>query len=178
MVPTLKVPNEGFKYQGFINAFIKDERREVQYEDCIYVLFRPENLDRFREFLDSEYERTKDLIDEYDYEEGFVVLVYKLNPKLKKDYELIKQGKYSKTSKTFQNSFSKTVKVLLNGVMIDQKSLQIRIFEKTEDLKEYWEEKLNVTFDDEYEVWDGWDEQKEVLNLDKIKEHVQPTVSE
>jgi hypothetical protein len=55
--------------------------------------------------------------------------------------------------------------------------LQIRIFEKTEDLKEYWEEKLDVTFDEDYEVWDGWDEKKEVLNLDKIKEHVQSEVS-
>ena len=59
----------------------------------------------------------------------------------------------------------------------DEISLQIRIFEKTEDLKEYWEEKLDVTFDEDYEVWDGWDEKKEVLNLDKIKEHVQSEVS-
>jgi hypothetical protein len=56
-------------------------------------------------------------------------------------------------------------------------SLQLRIFKKTEDLREFWEDKLDVTFDEDQEVWDGWDEQKEVLNLDKIKEHVQSTVS-
>ena len=54
----------------------------------------------------------------------------------------------------------------------DEISLQYRVFNKTEDLKTYWEEKLGVDFDDDWEVWDGFDLDKETLNLDKIKEHV------
>jgi hypothetical protein len=46
------------------------------------------------------------------------------------------------------------------------------IFNKTEDLKVYWEEKLGIEFDDSMEVWQGWIEEKESLNIQKLKEHV------
>jgi hypothetical protein len=46
------------------------------------------------------------------------------------------------------------------------------VFNKTQDLKEYWEDKLAVEFDDNMEVWDGFIFENEILNLDKIKEHV------
>ena len=35
MAPTLKVPNEGFKHHGYINSFIRDEQRDVQYENWL-----------------------------------------------------------------------------------------------------------------------------------------------
>jgi hypothetical protein len=175
MVPTLKVPKDGLKNNGFINAYIKDARKEDQYKGCIYLLFKPENLDKFREFLDEEYERTKNIIEDYDYEEGYVVVVYKLNEDLKKDFNLIKQGKYSKTSKEFQKLFPKDVSInTARKIFKNELSLQYRIFNKTEDLIEFWEYKLGVDLSnvigDDYEVWDGWDESKEILELDKIKE--------
>ena len=34
----------------------------------------------------------------------------------------------------------------------------------------FWEEKLGVTFDDEQEVWGGFFEEDEILDLDKIRE--------
>jgi hypothetical protein len=37
-------------------------------------------------------------------------------------------------------------------------------------LREFWEEKLGVDFDEEQEVWEGWDEEKEILNINKLKE--------
>jgi hypothetical protein len=95
MVPTLKVPKDALKGNGFINAYIKDATKEDDYSECIYLLFRPENLDKFREFLDNEYERTKTIIEDYDYEDGFVVVVYKLDDKFKEDFDLIRQIKGS-----------------------------------------------------------------------------------
>lgn len=172
MVPTLKIPKDQIKENGFINAYISDSRREVQYKDCIHLLFRPTNLDKFREFVDSEYERTKDLIEDYDYENGLVVLVYKLDSKYKKDFDIVRQGQYSKTSKKFQDLFSKTVKIERLGLHKDEISLQYRIFQKSKELIMFWEEKLDVTFEDDQEVWDGFEEVNEVLNIDKIKEHV------
>jgi hypothetical protein len=174
MVPTLKVPKDALRGNGFINAYIKDARREDQYKDSIYLLFKPENLDKFREFLDSEYERTKSVIEDYDYEDGYVVVVYQLNDKYKKDFLLIKEGRYSKTSADFQKLFPKVVKIVRNGLHKDEISLQYRIFNKAEDLVNFWEEKLGIglveTIGEDFEVWDGWDEQKEILELDKIKE--------
>jgi hypothetical protein len=39
-------------------------------------------------------------------------------------------------------------------------------------LIKFWEDKLGVIFKDDQEVWDGFNEKNEVLNLDKIKEYV------
>ncbi len=174
MVPTLKVPKDALRSNGFINAYIKDNRREDQYKESVYLLFKPTDLDKFREFLDSEYERTKAVIEDYDYEDGYVVVVYQLNDKYKKDFNLIRQGKYSKTSEEFQKMFPKVVKIVKNSLHRDEISLQYRIFNKAEDLVSFWEEKLGIDFKsivgEDYEVWEGWNEEKEILELDKIKE--------
>jgi len=175
MVPTLKVPKDALRGNGFINAYIKDARKEGDdYKDSIYLLFKPTDLNKFREFLDNEYERTKTIIEDYDYEDGFVVVVYQLNEKYKKDFQLIKQGKYSKTSTDFQKLFPKIIKIVRNGLHKDEISLQYRIFNKDEDLVDFWEEKLGIHLEDtvgqDFEVWEGWSEQKEILELNKIKE--------
>jgi hypothetical protein len=172
MVPTLSINRDKLKDNEFINAYINDGRREVQFENCIYLLFSPKDLDKFKEFLDGEYERTAAIIDDYDYEDGFVVLVYELNKKFKKDFALVREGKYSKTSKEFQSMFPKVIKIKKNGLHRDEISLQYRVFNKTEDLRKYWEEKIGVEFDDTMEVWQGFIEENETLNLDKIKEYV------
>ena len=169
MVPTLKIEKGKLASNGFINAYIKDSRKEDVYDGCIYLLFHPDNLDGFREFLDTEYERTKDVIEDYDYEDGYVVVVYKLNPEFKDDFELVRQGKYSKTSESFQKQFPRVVKIVKDGLRKDEISLQIRIFNKTPDLIDFWEEKLGIVFNNNYEVWEGFHQENEVLNLDDVK---------
>lgn len=170
MVPTLKIDREKLKNNEFINAYIKDGNRDVQYKNAIYLVFNPKDLDKFKVFLDDEYERTKSIIDDYDYEGGFVVLVYELNKKFTTDFGLVKLGRYSKTSPEFQALFPKVVKLKTNGIQRDEISLQYRVFNQTEDLREFWEEKLGVEFDDSMEVWQGFIEENETLSIDKLKE--------
>lgn len=172
MVPTLKIPKDALMNNGFINGYSKDSRKDVQYPDSIYLLFKPTDLYKFRKFLDSEYERTKSIIEDYDYENGFVVVVYKLDPVFKTDFDLVRASQYSKTSDAFQELFSKKVKIVVDGLPKQEISLQYRIFHKTKDLVAFWEDKLAVTFGGETEVWHGFDNEVETLNLDKIKEHV------
>lgn len=172
IVPTLSIGKEKLVDNGYINGYIKDGKKEVQYENAVYLLFKPESLDKFRDFLDEEYERTDQILDDYDYENGYVVVVYKLNPRLDADIQLIKQGKYSKTSIKFQETFPKVIKVQKGNRIYDQISTQYRIFNKTEDLKKYWEEKLDVEFDSDMELWGAFIEKDEILNLEKLKEHV------
>jgi hypothetical protein len=172
MVPTLQIPRGELQDNGFINGYVKDGSREVQYENCIYLLFQPKNLDKFREFLDSEYERTKNIIDDYDYQDGFVVVVYQLDKKFNKDFMLIKEGLYSRTSKDFQALFPKVIKIKKNGLQRDEISLQYRVFNRTEDLIKFWEDKLGVEFDDDQEVWHAFILEDEILNIEKLKEHV------
>jgi hypothetical protein len=176
MVPTLKVPKDALRGNGFINAYVRDARKEDCYDECIYLLFKPENLDKFREFLDSEYERTKAVIEDYDYEDGYVVVVYQLDDKYKNDFSLVRKGKYSKTSANFQKLFPKVIKIVRKGLSKDEISLQYRIFNRAEDLVSFWEEKLGIDLVDilgeDFEVWEGFDESKEILELDKLKEYV------
>ena len=172
IVPTLSIGRDRLIDNGFINGYTKDSRRDVQYENAVYLLFKPNDLDRFRSFLDKEYERTKSIIDDYDYEDGYVVIVYEINQRLKPDIELIKQGKYSQTSKKFQEIFPKVVKIKRNGLHKDEISLQYRVFNRTEDLVQFWEDKLGVELPEDVEVWHGFFEDYETLDLDKIKEYV------
>jgi hypothetical protein len=134
----------------------------------VYLLFQPKDLDKFRQFLEDEYERTKNIIDEYDYEGGYVVVVYKLNPKFKSDFLLIKEGLYSQTSHEFQALFPKIVKIQKDGFKRDEISLQYRVFNKTADLVKYWEDKLGVEFDEDQEIWHGFVLEDEILDIDKI----------
>ena len=171
IVPTFGIDRKSLKENSFINGYVEDASKEVQYDKCAYLLFRPTNLDKFKVFLDKEYERTKTIIDDYDYEGGFVVVVYKMNDKFKADFGLVKLGKYSKTSKEFKALFPKIVKVYgENGDYKDEISLQYRVFNKTEDLRSYWSELLDIDFDDSMEVWQGWIEEKEILNINQLKE--------
>lgn len=171
-VPTLKIGREKLTKNGYINGYQRDAKLETNYPGCIYILFKPENMDMFQEFLDDEYERTKAIVDDYDYEGGYVVLVYKLDTKFKKDFNLVKQGKYSKTSSEFQAMFPKVIKIQKNGYQKDEISLQYRVFNKTEDLKEYWEDKIGIEFGDDMEVWSIYNEENEILDIDKIRQHV------
>jgi hypothetical protein len=169
ITPTLQIGRERLTDNGYINSYMKDSGRDIQYEKCIYLLFKPSHIDLFREFLEEEYERTKSVIDDYDYPNGYVVVVYKLDETFKRDFEFVKTGKYSKTSAKFQELFPKFVKIKRNGATKEELSLQYRVFNKTEDLKQYWEDKLNVEFDDDMEVWEGFVYENEILNIEKLK---------
>jgi hypothetical protein len=170
MVPTLKISREKLRENGYLNGYLSDVRRDIQYQNAVYLLFKPGNLDQFREFLDSEADRTKQIIDDYDYEDGFVVVVYTLDKKWKKDFGIVREGLYSKTSKEFQDSFPKVIKIMKNGLHRDEISMQYRIFNKTQDLREYWEKRIDMEFTEDMEVWDGFSIDNELLDLDKIKQ--------
>jgi hypothetical protein len=172
IVPTLSIGKEKLTDNGFVNGYIKDGNRDVQYENAVYLLFKPDNLDKFRDFLVGEYDRTKSIIDDYDYEDGHVVVVYEINSRLKSDIDLIKQGKYSQTSKKFQEIFPKVVKIKKNGISRDEISLQYRVFNRTEDLIQFWEDKLGVELPKDVDVWYGFFEEFETLNFKNIKEYV------
>jgi hypothetical protein len=172
MVPTLKIPKGALLDNGFINGYVGDASKDFQYENSVYILFKPDNLEKFKEFLEGEYERTKDIIEDYDYADGFVVVVYKLNPVYKKDFTKVEKGQYSQTSPSFQKDFSKTVSVTKNGKASDLVSLQYKIFNKTKDLVDFWEDKLGVNFQSDYELWEAYDKEKEILNIDKLKQEL------
>ena len=173
MVPTLGIPKKQLLDNTFINAFVQNDLNNLYYEDVVYLLFLPQNLDKFREFITDEYERTSSIIEDYDCADGYVVVVYKLDSELKSDFKLIQESKYSKTSTKFQKLFPETVKIP-NGLRTRKEvhSLQYKIFNKSQDMINHWEIMFDVKFTEDMEVWDRFDLIKETLTLDKFKEHV------
>jgi len=169
IVPTLQIDRLKLNVNGFINAYIKDKNNELDYEDCVFLLFKPESLERFKDFLEDEYERTKAIVEDYDYEGGFVVVVYRLDKKFEKDFNLVKQGKYSKTSEEFQSLFPKKLKIISISGKKEETSLQYKVFNKSDDVKEFWEEKLGVRFSPQQEIWEGFEEEKEILDINQLK---------
>lgn len=169
IVPTLKIPPDRLLDNGFINGYIKDIQWEVDYGDCVYLLFRPKNLHKFQQFLDDEYERTPLLQEDYDILPDYIVLVYKLDTKYEKDFNLIKQGKYSKTSQEFQELFPKMKKITKDGKNTEIASLQNQIFNKSDTLKKYLEEELNIIITPNMEIWKDFNIEKESLNIEQIK---------
>jgi len=172
MLPTLKISKEKLTENGFINAYEYDEDQDVPYLNSVYLLFKPDNLHTFRAFLNEEYERTTNIVDDYDYGKGFVVVVYKLDKRFIDDFDLVKQGRYSKTSKKFQGEFPKTTKIMRSGVVTDEVSLQYRVFNKTKDLINYWEDKIGLVLGPDQEVWEAYDVEREVLTSVKLKQYV------
>lgn len=169
MVPTLGISRETLKENGFINAYEYDDGRDMLYPDSIYLLFKPDNFQSFRAFLQEEYERTTNIVDDYDYGRGFVIVVYKLNKKYLEDFAFIRKGQYSKTSKGFQSLFSKTTKIMKGNSLVEEISLQFRIFNKTKDLFEFWEDKLGVKLGEDQEVWEVYDKEREILTQKKLE---------
>jgi len=169
IVPTLGIDREELKNNGFVNGYIKDGQRDVQYNNAVYLLFLPKNLIKFKKFLDELYERSDSLvIDDYDYAKDHIVIVCNLNKKWKRDYDLVMKGEYSKTSFLFQESIPKVVMILKNGLHRDEMSLQHKIFRKSEDLRKYWEEELNISLPKNVEYWEGWTEERETLTENKV----------
>ena len=170
MVPTLNVPKNKLKQNGFINGYIDDVNKEDKNNNCVYLLFLPKDLSKFQTFLESEYERTKYIVEDYDYPKGYVVIIYKLNYKYQLDFDLVKLGKYSKTSKEFQELFPIKIDIVNeNNQLISHESLQYKIFNKTDDLKEYWQELLNENIHNEFEFYETFENNRETLNINNIK---------
>ena len=58
-----------------------------------------------------------------------------------------------------------------NGLHRDELSLQYRIFNKTNDLIEYWQDKLGITYwDEDMEVWSEFKIENETLTKKVLNE--------
>lgn len=134
---------------GFVNAFIKDLNHETEYEYPLYLLFKQEQpILSFRDFVNEEYDRGY-LLEDYDYPEGFIVMVYDYPNEYREDYNKVMDGKYSQTSKKFQNHFPETM--MLEGVM--QESVYSKVFNRNDKFRKGLEVIYGIELDKDSEVW-------------------------
>ena len=171
VMPILDISRKDLYENNFINAYLKDLDNDLyQAEDVIYLLFKPENEVEFAEFLAKEYARTKEFIDDYNHDE-FIVLVYTINKEFEADIKIIKQSKYSLTSKKFKALFPKKIRNYNKSGTVEMlPSLQHMIFNRDKNLLVFWEKHLGTTLISKcnLEVWRAFEEELEVLDIDKV----------
>ena len=170
LVPPLGIGRDRLRIQNLVDAYIQDAGNINPYTDVVYLLFKPDNLSIFNEFVEEERYRTDRLIDEYDYSGGYVVLVYKIIEEDREDVKKIFRGEYSKISERYKSKIPPTIKKLIQGEYKEDISLQYEIIGKSQRLKEYWEELLGQEIDSKTEVWSKPDKDRETLFINKVKE--------
>lgn len=157
---------ELLKY-GFQAAYLDDINHSVHYENAVYVLFKPENRLIFDNFVLKEHNTAKQLLEDYDYEGGYTVMVYLFNERFMPEYDLFLQGKYSEFRPEYIKLFPKTVKVMDPEIRMEtmKTSLQQHIFTRSKLIKKYWEKKIGEKIPDNMELWSSPDMSKEVLDI-------------
>lgn len=174
---------EGF---GFVEAYLKDEYCQTDYETPVFLLFKPDDKELLQLFIDGEYLRentftnTFDLQEDYNRGDGEVVLVYDFP--FKRDYKIFLNSKYSRFSEKMINTYPKMVPAPTGGMKIV--GTQYRIITKDKDtvnllVKEYGqgfltdqniptiasmlEDMYGTPFDDSMELWKAVNMEKETL---------------
>lgn len=186
-----------WKNFGFINCYLSDvDREKVNDTDIhLYLLFKPateplrvKQLGGYETVeKDSQSARLQTLIEnfeemdtkhlflleDYDYEDGYIVLVLKFPEKFRKDYNRYLRGSYS----LFSDEFKKTLPETIITEFVNEfnkieklsgKSLQYMITHKSDRLKEYQEEKYGLDLTDANEYYHKISLENETLNINKF----------
>lgn len=152
---------------GFLGAYLDDINHSVHYENAVYTLFKPANVEKFQQFLANEHAKNKQILEDYDYEGGFTVIAYLFNEKFLPEYDLFLQGKYSQFRPEYIKLFPKSVKVMdpVIDIEVMKTSLQQHIFTRSKLIKQYWEKRIGQKLPDDMELWSKPDMSKEVLDI-------------
>lgn len=161
--PLFKIPMKILNSFNFENAYIQDEIKGINYPHSIYMLFRPRDPEKFNDFVEEERKRGF-LIDEYDYSDGWTMLVYRYDEKWKDDIELIKIGKFSEVSREYRDEIPNTAGEKEHTIM----SIQYHVFLRTDYIKGMWKEKWGIDFGRHDEVWHHYIE-REIFSEETFK---------
>lgn len=156
----LKIDYGSLKKNNIQNTFLYDENRP--YENCLYLLFKPDNIYDFNSFVELERKRTHLLIDEYECG-AFSILVYKLPSEYNKDYERFYQGKYSEFSPKFKSNIPQTFKIRKGFGVKDEVNLSYMIVNQDKVLKNGWTSLIGEDIDKE--VWPVPNLEREKLKI-------------
>lgn len=172
LLPGIGHTRQDLLKHGFLAAYLDDINHEVHYEESVYLLFKPEDQPAFQKFLENEYRKATLIVEDYDYEGGYIVLIYKIHEKYLPEYQLFLQGKYSKFSPEYISMFPMDIVVEDSmGIATVKRSLHYHIFNRTTEIKEYWEKKIGEKMPKDMELWSSPDMDKEVLDITSINKN-------
>jgi hypothetical protein len=150
-----------FLINGFKNTYLNDTTYPL--ENCIYFYFMPEEwTQRFKEFCET-LEGHKEYKCTYDVEKG-VIIVFNIPEKFRKDVELVKEGKYSKTSLAYKKLFPQNVKDKKGNKTLFEIWM---ILNKHPQFKKRMEDKVGQSINNEAELWDAFNIKDEIINYNE-----------
>ncbi len=170
------------KKVGFIDSYISDP----SIDSSIFEILNPKGDQRFLFILFKNKKlTTKDLskivtdlskipitpIFTYELVNDYVMIVVEFPGKYIKDYDNITQGRYSKLSIEYKDSFPATRDVFNENKQRVGKEYTIyhHIFNKTDWIKNFWMEKLGLMeLDEKLELWEKPNEKDLVFNINNI----------
>lgn len=185
LLPGLGVENNMLAKYGFLSAFVDDTDHDVKYDRSVFLLFKPDTLERLQYFIATEYKRTKLLKEDYDYEGGYVVMAYSFPIEYELDYQRFLMGEYSKISPAYQKLFPEKVTIKRENGKIEQTfNVVTHVFQKSKGLRKHLSKKFygetekdengNTEplewLDQDIELWSAPDLiGKDLLDINKIR---------
>lgn len=154
---------------GFINGYLGDRHYEHKIGNCLHLLFLPEDLSDFQAFLAQQYRKSQ-ILDEYDYTGGYVVIVYQFPEIYLRELKLFLKGKFSRFSKQYVSVLpSVTYSPNSEGRNVPTVSLQYMVCNKSPAMKNFWEDRFKMELDPQNEYWFRPKMTRETLDIEKIK---------
>jgi uncharacterized protein YutD len=159
----------------FLNAYLKHEGI-TQEEDCLYLVLRNYRDVSFDIFY-STIQALPNYVDDYD-SQGCCIFIFSVPEKRQKDFDLIKNGKYSEVSAEAKKA------ILMNNFFSGKVFTLPLVLNKAEALKNSWEDRLSTPGSPaelkDQEVWPIIELENEELNnsiMSKIttKKELSPT---
>jgi len=158
LLPALGLDKDRLNNNGFINCYYGDQGHDVEYENSLYLLFKNVDSEKFEE-LNKYIEERHKILDTYDIQD-YTMIVIKFPVQFIKEYKHFKEGKYSKFSKLYINSFfpfKKPKEWDSKGKIIKEEyTLFYHIFNKTDWLKDWWTKRLGYDDMKEFELEEWW----------------------
>ena len=167
---------------GFINAYLDDEGydKSSSEEEDIFLLFKPDSFESDFEILCEVLRNHPNFMEEYDPCEGHVIIRFKLNDKWKHIKKELMTGKYSQIDREYVKEFYNAKVVVgedMYGNLLFKDSANYQILTKSPVLRGRWEERLGVTFKEDYEVCSKLVLEKEIYRKQQsIEEYGQQTI--
>lgn len=152
---------------NFINTYMRDVNKEEYGDGFLFALFKPVDFDFFELFLHGQQTENENFVEDYDYDGGYVVIVYSVPDRLRADYERFKKGEYSKFSMFTKSLFRK---MKLKNAIQKIPGFEWQVFNKSEVLRKELEQYVGEQIDDDAELYPIPNEQKETLDIDKIRQ--------
>lgn len=165
----LDIPLE--KFPGFINCYVKEsgliENKKVDFGNLIFILCKPIWTERGYKNL-IHYDKN-DLLLSVKYNNKLVILIFEAPKKFNKDYKKFLQGRYSKFSEEYKQQLLKYFPKYVTENGKKRLHNNYAIIYPDNNYRKLLEARLDVSLNENSEIYSKPDIEEETLNIDIIE---------